>query len=104
MSNTKCIGAREVQVKFDSPSPDYWLYEWIDELGIRKAADFQKALRNTSAVDRLIELREDHAGTMAYDPASLDSPVIAGRRIDLSGYLGCHHFECIFPQIDILFS
>lgn len=88
----------------DSLSSDYWLYEWMDDRGIRKAADLRKALRSPAAIDRLVELREDRAGTRDVDVMSLSAPVIAGRRVDLSGYLGCNHFECILPQIDTLFS
>lgn len=91
-------------MKPDSLSSEYWLYEWIDDRGIRKAADLRKALRSPAAIDTLIELREDHAGNISVDIASLSSPVIAARRVDLSGYLGCNHFECIVPQIDTLFS
>jgi hypothetical protein len=102
MSNA--LEAREVQVADDSSSSDYWLYEWMDDREIRKSADLRKALRSPAAIDRLIELWEDRAGSISIDTASLDSPVIAGRRVDLSGYLGCDHFECIVPQIDALFS
>jgi hypothetical protein len=76
----------------------------MDDRGIRKAADLRKALRSPAAIDTLIELQEEHAGKIDVDVASLSSPVIAGRRVDLSGYLGCNHFECIVPQIDTLFS
>jgi hypothetical protein len=98
------VGAQEAHVNHDSLSSDYWLYEWIDDRGIRKAADLRKALRNPVAIDHLIELREDHAEAKDIDVTSLSAPVIAGRRVDLSGYLGCNHFECIVPQIDTLFS
>ena len=91
-------------MNYDSLSSDYWLYEWMDDRGIRKTADLRKALRSSAAIDHLIELREDRAGTEYVDVTSLGAPVIAGRRVDLSGYLGCTHFECILPQIDILFS
>ena len=91
-------------MKHGSSSSDYWLYEWMDERQIRKAADLRKALRSPATIDRLIELRDDRTGSINIDTASLDSPVIAGRRVDLSGYLGCDHFECIVPQIDTLFS
>lgn len=91
-------------MKPDPLSSDYWLYEWIDEREIRKAADLRKVLRKSAAIDRLIGLSEDRAGTIRGNTASLDSPVIAGRRIDLSGHLGCADFECIAPQIDMLFG
>ncbi len=91
-------------MKPDSSPSNYWLYEWIDEQEIRKPANLRKALRNPSAIDRLIELSENRTGIVSSDTSALDAPVIAGRRIDLSGYLGCNHFECIAPQIDILFS
>jgi hypothetical protein len=91
-------------VKPDSPSSEYWLCEWMDDRGIRKAADLRKALRSPAAIDNLIELQEGHAEKINIDIASLSSPVIAGRRVDLSGYLGCNHFECIVPQIDTLFG
>jgi hypothetical protein len=85
-------------------SSNYWLYEWIDDQEIRKVGELRKALRSSAAVDHLIELREGRTGTIIGDTNSSGSAVIAGRRVDLSGFLGCAHFECVSPQIDTLFS
>jgi hypothetical protein len=91
-------------VKYDPSSSNYWLYEWIDDQEIRKISELRKVLRRSTAVDRLIELREGRSGTVIGDDNPIGSAVIAGRRVDLSGFLGCSHFECVSPQIDTLFS
>jgi hypothetical protein len=90
-------------VNQDSPASTYWLYQWIDDQGIRKPDDLHKALRRPEAIDRLLEL-EDSAQSAIYDPRRRSKSVVAGRRVDLSGFLDCSHFECIQPKIDTLFG
>ncbi len=82
---------------------DYWMYRWIDEQGIRKAQDLYKVLRRPEAIDRLLEHESAHQPT-TYDSQMLSQSVVAGRRVDLSGFLNCPHFDCVSPQIDILFG
>lgn len=90
-------------MNYDSPASSYYLYRWIDEQGIRKPDDLRKALRSADAIDRLLEL-QDSVRPAIYDPQMLNQAVIAGRRVDLSGFLDCPHFDCVQPKIDILFG
>ena len=34
----------------------HWLYEWMDEEGIRRPGDYLKAIRKRTAIDRLHEI------------------------------------------------
>jgi hypothetical protein len=82
----------------------YWLYRWIDEIGIRSIKDLHKAAKSTPNIDRLQELSYlDTAEPLSGRELAYGS-VVAGRRIDLSGSMGCIHFDCIAPQINSLFS
>lgn len=81
----------------------YWLYQWLDENGVRKSEDLSKVLRHRQTIDRLLEL-DANASAHSIPPLTSGQSLIAGRRIDLSGHLGCAHVECILPQIDKLFA
>jgi ABC-type nitrate/sulfonate/bicarbonate transport system substrate-binding protein len=77
---------------------NYWLYQWLDDNGVRKSEDVFKVLRPRQAIDRLLELQAN-APTHSTQPFASGQSVMAGRRIDLSGMLGCGDFECLLPQI-----
>jgi hypothetical protein len=88
----------------DSAQSGYWLYRWIDDQGIRRTNDLFKVLRNRRAIDAFIE-RYEKAQQQPY--TELRAPreaLIAGRRVDLSGYLDCPHFECVQRHVDVLFG
>lgn len=87
----------------NSPATAYWMYQWIDEQGLERPADIFKVLRRPRAIDRLLEL-EDVREPVAYKGDMQAKSVVAGRRVDLSGFLDCPHFECVLPQIDRLFG
>jgi hypothetical protein len=91
-------------VNRDTAVSDYWLYEWMDEREVRKPGDLGKALRSAGAINRLLELQNTRSGTVNNNKDLQGQSIIAGRRVDLTGFLGCAHFDCVFPQIDTLFS
>jgi hypothetical protein len=83
--------------------PAYWMYQWIDEEGIRREADIRKVLRRPQATNHLLEL-QNSSPPVTYITEAPGQSVVAGRRVDLSGFLDCSHFECLLPQIDRLFA
>jgi hypothetical protein len=84
-------------------SSQYWLYEWIDEYGIRTVGDCVKVARKKSALDRLFELSA--AAPRSINPESVPRySVVAGSRVDLSAQLSCAEWECLVPQVDYVFS
>ena len=88
----------------NSPASNYWLYQWIDDHGIRKTEDLTKALRRPRSIEHLLELQEAADPSTCYGSSLSGQSLLAGRRIDLSGYQGCCHFDCVLPQIDKLFG
>jgi Family of unknown function (DUF6236) len=81
----------------------HWLYQWIDEEGIKTAGNYTKAIRKRGAFDRLRELSADQASFNRDAVESRDS-IVAGRALDLSGYLTCPCAECQMSAIDAVFS
>lgn len=82
----------------------YWQYRWIDEFDIHTMKDFSKVVKKRRNIDRFAELSVEQAAFPLHERPTLPNSVVAGRRIDLSGGLGCVHFDCITPQIDALFG
>ena len=84
-------------------SSGFWLYRWLDELGIDRVDRARSAIDTRSARVRLIELAADSITTRpALAPQS--RAILAGRGMDLSGALSCRHPDCQRRQIDSLFS
>jgi hypothetical protein len=87
-----------------SMADGFWLYEWIDNCGIR---DFDHAQRLLSDKVALADLRE-RAEAIKYttEPllASEQPTVLAGCGLDLSGHLSCFHWDCAKEQLDKLFN
>jgi hypothetical protein len=85
----------------------HWLYQWIDEEGIRTPGHYMKAIRKRGAFERLRELSnammEDSGFSGPVDGVVANS-IIASRHLDLSAYLSCPCFECQIPAIDNVFS
>jgi hypothetical protein len=73
----------------------FWLYEWLDNLGVGSYRQAEKVLRDPVA---LADLRE-RAALVSHRTDSLDangSPtIVAGRGIDLSGDLDCLAWDCV---------
>lgn len=89
----------------------HWLYEWIDEEGIRRPGDYIKAIRKRGSFERLRELSDllfESNNSGGPDSGGVDSnvarSVLASRRLDLSGTMACPHFECMSPVVDQSFG
>jgi hypothetical protein len=83
---------------------NHWLYEWIDEEGIRTPGDYMKAIRRAGSFDRLHELSDRTHSVSPSQNFYRGTSVVAGRQLDMSGFLGCSHFECVQPVVDNLFG
>lgn len=72
----------------------FWLYDWIDNCGIRDFTHAERPLKDDVA---LADLRE-RAAAVPYTTESLPSndqnTVVAGCGLDLSGLLSCFHWDC----------
>jgi hypothetical protein len=82
----------------------YWLYQWIDEEEIRRPADYLKAIRKPRSFDRLRELSEAAYHEPTPVEGSVKDSVVAARRIDMSGMLGCPHFDCMTKTVESVFG
>jgi hypothetical protein len=78
----------------------------MDEFGVRRSTDVDQRLADKGAVHRLLHLIEDEADRNDRDElegtGQLDA-VLASRRIDLSGYVECAHFDCARPRIERIY-
>jgi hypothetical protein len=85
-------------------SRKFWLYEWIDQNGISSPRAAARVLKDKKALSTLHEFAAAVPYTTEQLPRDIDSPIVAGRAIDLSGALDCSAFDCLVKQIDNLFS
>lgn len=83
---------------------NHWLYVWIDEEGIKTPGDFVKAIRKRNSFDRLGQLSEDVYSTLSDALSYAGNSALAGRQLDLSGFLACSDFECLEPIVNNLFG
>ncbi|MBT2232200.1 hypothetical protein [Nonomuraea sp. NEAU-A123] len=87
-----------------SDNEKYWQYTWLDELQIRSIKDYRKAIRKPANIERLVELQAADVALPLHARRLNTNNIVAGRRMDLSGRMGCVHFDCLRPQIDSLFG
>jgi hypothetical protein len=75
----------------------------MDEFDVLQSGDIPKRLADKEAVRRLLQLIEEEAGRHDSEEfratPQLDA-VLASRRIDLSGYVECHHYDCVRSRIE----
>jgi hypothetical protein len=83
---------------------DHWLYQWIDEEGIKTSGDYMKAIRKRGSFDRLREMSDRIMSSPSSQRGNASTSVLASRRLDFSGYLTCASFECMRPVVDNVFS
>lgn len=83
---------------------NHWLYEWMDEEGVKTPGDYLKAIRKPDSFDRLRELSDRMYSASVARKAYSQNSVVAGRQLDLSGFLGCTHFDCLQPIVNNLFG
>lgn len=79
-----------------------WLHNWLEEFELTSNEDVQAALSDSTKWDRLIEHASRHEDESA--PTFNRRSIVAGRSLDLTGFLGCAHRDCLKRQLDTLFS
>jgi hypothetical protein len=85
----------------------HWLYQWMDEEGIKTPGNYVKAIRKKGAFERLQELSDNAMEDSSFadtDDELTANSVIANRYLDLSGNLSCPCFECQTPAVNKVFS
>jgi hypothetical protein len=83
----------------------FWLYRWFDEYDVKSTADLDALfVPDTAAARRLWELTAEEPWHPLAPFAGAEPAIVAGRGIDLSGELDCHHHECQIRQADRLFA
>jgi hypothetical protein len=83
---------------------EHWLYQWIDEEGIKTSGDYMKAIRKRGSFDRLRETSDRVMSSPSSQRGNASTSVLASRRLDFSGYVSCAAFGCMRPIVDNVFS
>ncbi len=91
----------EVWDKDASPS---WLLQWCDSRGISSADKLQTSLGRETERKSLRDAMEVVRFTSPAVDTTATAPIAAGGSLDLSGTLGCCHYECLRDQVDTLFQ
>ena len=78
-----------------------WFHDWLADNGINDEASAYKEAKNPSKFADLLG-RARAQQTEPVEPLS-DRSIIAGRSLDLTGYLACGHANCLTRQVDDLF-
>src|SRR3954466_7590046 len=80
----------------------FWMYDWLDEKGIATPADVARVLGRERGIRSLFSAA--HQAPPELKPLEYTEGVIAaGRSMDLSGVLDCHHWRCLTQKVDGLF-
>ena len=84
----------------------YWLARWIDECEIRNAEDIEHCLNAHTTAQKLVEsiVSECKAAPRSSPEVQVQNGAVAGRRVDLSGVMGCQAYECQRKIIDASFG
>jgi hypothetical protein len=80
-----------------------WLADWVDRWNLSTAEQVAKAVGRRQTWDSLIEYAYHQDDAPETPPLSRKS-VVAGRSLDLTGFLACGHPDCLSRQVDKLFS
>lgn len=87
-------------------SESFWMYDWLDERGIRSPADAKRVLARPRGLRSLQAAAQAAADAPRSNVVPLDHTegvIAAGRSMDLSGVLDCMHWECLTRKLDDLF-
>lgn len=77
---------------------------WLDEHGIRDKRNAARFLKNPKRIDELVAtLLLTRPNDDPIDGTD-GTTIVAGKTIDLSGDLGCHHPDCLQKDVDKLFG
>lgn len=80
----------------------YWVYDWLDDHGLRDAEEATKALRSKKGVGSLVAAAPADIDLTPLPPSN--TSILAGRGLDLSGELDCYASSCRLRQVDDLFA
>jgi hypothetical protein len=81
-----------------------WLYDWLDVNHVRNASQAIRLLSQPKVRESLANLAIESKRDTCDGPLPSDGvPIVAARGIDLSGELGCVHFECLEREVETLF-
>jgi hypothetical protein len=79
-----------------------WFHDWLLENGITNESEAYQA----ASVPRLLDDLMNRAASEETEEviAPTGRGIVAGRALDLAGYLACSHPDCMTKQVDLLFS
>src|SRR5947207_2823087 len=80
----------------------YWFRSWTKSHDVTDEASLQRVLGQSSGIDSLLNSAPE-LHTQAPIICRGTTDLTAGKGIDLSGELGCHHIDCLRKEIDGLF-
>jgi hypothetical protein len=81
----------------------YWLKQWLDEKGVQADWEIDNILDSDKEVEKLIDFIDQSANDpdlQHLPPGNVGDSIVAGRRIDLSGVVGCCALECLRDTVD----
>lgn len=81
---------------------EYWFHKWMERHDVSDARTLRRALAKSLAVGDLLSSSPErilHNRTTA----PVEAELVGGKGIDLTGYLGCRHIDCLSKEIDGLF-
>ena len=86
--------------------PNYWVAEWLDENEIASDWEVAHCLNSGTGMTSALEIAEEttYYEEVSADNGNLANSIVAGRRLDLSGYLSCAHYDCLRKNIDTTFK
>jgi hypothetical protein len=82
---------------------DYWLARWLDDHDIRDQRDAKRFLKDQKHIDDLLATVSSIRPNIDPINGADGTTIVAGKTIDLSGDLGCHHPDCLQKDVDKLF-
>jgi hypothetical protein len=81
-----------------------WLFDWLDEWGLRSTDEVRKALSRSKPWESLLLHAHGQEESPKYVGSLGPRSVVAGRSLDLTAFLACAHPDCMTGQVDQLFS
>lgn len=79
-----------------------WFHNWLTENELFDETSVYKTAKDPKKLADLV-VRAQTQQTASIEPIS-DRSIIAGRSLDLTGYLACGHANCLTRQVDDLFN
>lgn len=82
----------------------HWMFQWLDEFGVRDESDLELMIKSDKAIARL---REIVSACPDWDDRRVDikgRSIVAGSTMDLSGWLICGAYKCQVKRVETLFG